>query len=899
MKIEKKLPLIVESIMNYRGKNKGMKIKKLNETYEDNSEVQAVLPPADANALKQAEEDKKQHIIRVQGAYERPEVKELVKETASPESRVQHIDVKDRKELAKVISELKTQGKKFKVGRNSNIGFRYEVTALPIYGSYGALDVDEGNTEEVNDAEEDKKLAMLTESSKGNGVVKEAMEPKEKEAIQNRIEALRSKLNRISSSGLGENLKECGDMKECKDMKECDAMKECSSPDKSKEPLTEKASDGRSDVQKMVDSIKKVTRWSDDEIYDKLKKLDPIFKEAGLLDENLSENTSVEESPYDQKELMDLVYYNTYTFPPFDKTTDVIERICEENYPDEIEDNIVFTPEELNEIYSTAKHEALSWTEEDLYKAGIFFRGLDDIEEEIEQVFGEPNEHLVSAIESHRSDDDEDIEEGYGNDQKGFTEHPYWCDHDCDKKEELDDDFFSDYYDSDEYDNLMDDNDVPLYEAIGDADKTDSEDEGVDTDEKIEIPDDADEDYSDDAEDIEAFPEDDQYLSVEHLEDEYTPAKKAERLWNEILDKDKLDDFKFQLNIAFGQDGEDDASITKESLDDLLANHEDYVRVAAGLVDLYPDEDLDDEKEKSESEDKEDEEKPAEEDSEKEDDKVEESLQEDTKKLKDGRWANVGKDGKVDSGKFATKKEADAQRKAMFANGLKEDLDEAECKECKDKKLTLSKTLEDQEKELNEHCGECEDCKDKELEERFLAKDLKKGQKFRYRNDICQIVTIDPESKTINARFPNGSIKTIPYIANVVPKPDDAKLEATDKVITMDPITDDMLKENCVREDCECDDEDDSEDAEALAETFMIEKASGKYSDLGGNIQVNSSLDEASKSGMSAEEEKQRLAQKAMNQLQESEDNGDDPDYVPVSDADVDALLGRPTPTNI
>lgn len=45
---------------------------------------------------------------------------------------------------------------------------------------------------------------------------------------------------------------------------------------------------------------------------------------------------------------------------------------------------------------------------------------------------------------------------------------------------------------------------------------------------------------------------------------------------------------------------------------------------------------------------------------------------EDTKKLKNGKWANVGKDGKVDSGTFRTKKEADAQRRAMFANGLGE-----------------------------------------------------------------------------------------------------------------------------------------------------------------------------------------------------------------------------------
>ena len=51
-------------------------------------------------------------------------------------------------------------------------------------------------------------------------------------------------------------------------------------------------------------------------------------------------------------------------------------------------------------------------------------------------------------------------------------------------------------------------------------------------------------------------------------------------------------------------------------------------------------------------------------------------LDEDVKKLPNGKWANVGKDGKADSGKFKTKEEADAQRKAMFANGYKESIKE-------------------------------------------------------------------------------------------------------------------------------------------------------------------------------------------------------------------------------
>ena len=50
-------------------------------------------------------------------------------------------------------------------------------------------------------------------------------------------------------------------------------------------------------------------------------------------------------------------------------------------------------------------------------------------------------------------------------------------------------------------------------------------------------------------------------------------------------------------------------------------------------------------------------------------DDVEESLKEDTIK-QDGKWVNKGKEGT--HGTFKTKKQADAQRKAMFSNGFKE-----------------------------------------------------------------------------------------------------------------------------------------------------------------------------------------------------------------------------------
>lgn len=50
---------------------------------------------------------------------------------------------------------------------------------------------------------------------------------------------------------------------------------------------------------------------------------------------------------------------------------------------------------------------------------------------------------------------------------------------------------------------------------------------------------------------------------------------------------------------------------------------------------------------------------------------TEESLKEDTVKKSNGKWTNRGNSGK-EHGEFKTKKEADAQRKAMYANGYKE-----------------------------------------------------------------------------------------------------------------------------------------------------------------------------------------------------------------------------------
>lgn len=63
-----------------------------------------------------------------------------------------------------------------------------------------------------------------------------------------------------------------------------------------------------------------------------------------------------------------------------------------------------------------------------------------------------------------------------------------------------------------------------------------------------------------------------------------------------------------------------------------------------------------------------------------------ESLAEDTEKVKGHKWVNKGKKGT--HGEFKTKKEADDQRKAMFANGFHEDYDTIEQYKTKLRQIT-------------------------------------------------------------------------------------------------------------------------------------------------------------------------------------------------------------------
>lgn len=56
-------------------------------------------------------------------------------------------------------------------------------------------------------------------------------------------------------------------------------------------------------------------------------------------------------------------------------------------------------------------------------------------------------------------------------------------------------------------------------------------------------------------------------------------------MWNEIVEKGKLDDLEYELENVFKSDEDKNASIDIEGLNDLLVNHPDFIRTLIGLDD--------------------------------------------------------------------------------------------------------------------------------------------------------------------------------------------------------------------------------------------------------------------------------------------------------------------------
>ena len=118
MKVEK--DKLIESIKNLNKK----------KPLKEQADIQRVLPPADADAQEQHRQALEQNAKRKDPKNYDEAVKELIKETASEDSRYRHFDVVDRRDLAKKINEAKQKGLDFKVSKSTKEGFRYDLKVL-------------------------------------------------------------------------------------------------------------------------------------------------------------------------------------------------------------------------------------------------------------------------------------------------------------------------------------------------------------------------------------------------------------------------------------------------------------------------------------------------------------------------------------------------------------------------------------------------------------------------------------------------------------------------------------------------------------------------------------------------------------------------------------------------
>lgn len=95
--------------------------------------------------------------------------------------------------------------------------------------------------------------------------------------------------------------------------------------------------------------------------------------------------------------------------------------------------------------------------------------------------------------------------------------------------------------------------------------------------------------------DVEESLDEDLQLYASSLKD-FKPAKEAEELWDEIIEKGKLDDLEYELENVFKSEDDENSSIDIEGLNDLLVNHQDFIRTLIGLDDApLEDDDYDEE----------------------------------------------------------------------------------------------------------------------------------------------------------------------------------------------------------------------------------------------------------------------------------------------------------------
>lgn len=486
MKIIKKLSPIMESISNV-GKNKK---KMLDEEFDVNHPI-GVLPHADAVAMEQHIADRAAGLERRANPDKDPLVKELIDETASEKSRTLHYDVVDRKGLAKILTEAKKNNQKFKVGKSNKVGYRYFVDIMPIYGSKGALEVDDGDTEVDEEAltesllKEDieKELKEYIKWCEENN--KEAKDAKSLEAYLNQKKSLKEDKYKTPVNDSEDYINAMYKAyKVLSKRKTGYAAVYGYSKNKKFTPLLS-IKDSQDELNKVVNSLKTREKGATDvTVYtlfkNKLDDAEALLKEKGLLKESLKLEEDYDDFDYYVEQLEELDLDET----DFDYYLEKLYEVADE---DEYASYKSFA-DVLRDARATAEDES---------------NMIDDEDEDLEETLTKDElEKIRKKLK-------------FGNDIVWPTEE--------EKKAEID-------------------------KLAKFRDKLNE----------------------------------DLQLYASSLKD-FKPAKEAEELWNEIIEKGKLDDLEYELENVFKADDDENASIDIEGLNDLLVNHQDFIRTLIGL----------------------------------------------------------------------------------------------------------------------------------------------------------------------------------------------------------------------------------------------------------------------------------------------------------------------------
>lgn len=506
MKIIKKLSPIMESISNV-GKEK----KELKEELREGEPV-GVLPNADAVALKQHIEDRATGLERRANPDKDPLVKELIDETASEKSRTLHYDVVDRKELAKVLTEAKKNNQKFKVGKSNKEGFRYFVDILPIYGSKGALEADDGEA--------------LTESTS----LKEAARDVRKSPAYIKAEKDASKVLYGDRNAYGTIFGYIADDHfygvTPKAMSQ-EEFKKYSKDLTKNNPDCDICAVYQSNLDASYDDADKEetkkfnqqggAAWNDADARNKKglneEMITESYKSDTLLDDILNWFADHKQA---KEDLIIYLKNNNYTDEDIKDLFEIEDDVDEESEDRDLDEDYDIDDLNNDEVYDN-------------------FYGLRGLHVYFPNGMGSDPHVYYKDLEMNYYDlaDSmwEDFKEDLGDKLKGLNAN------------ELDI----------EFEKWLKENESYVQNFFLEATTKDSDELNEDL-----------------------------QLYASSLKD-FKPAKEAEELWNEIIEKGKLDDLEYQLENVFKADEDKNASIDIEGLNDLLVNHPDFIRT---LIDL-------------------------------------------------------------------------------------------------------------------------------------------------------------------------------------------------------------------------------------------------------------------------------------------------------------------------